>query len=67
MKEMTLLDEAKLVEKAVRVLVRHLGPIEATRFLSLPQAKREESVKRHRAWQGKLNKGRFFAEVFGSK
>jgi hypothetical protein len=67
MKEMTLMDEAKLVEKAVRVLMRHLGPVETTRFLSLIPPKRQESVTRHRAWQAKLNKNAFFDQVFGAQ
>jgi len=51
----------------MKVLMRELGPVETTRFLSLFPAKHTESVKRHRAWQSKLDKAAFSKQVFTSK
>ncbi len=65
MRTATLMDEEQLVAKAVDVLFGQLGPVEASRFLSLPRGKRTESVRRHRSWQAGLDKDRFFNEVFG--
>ena len=64
MKKIKLMDEAKLIEKAVEILMRELGPIESYRFLSLRRGKRMESLKRHRAWQRKLDAKEFFDQVF---
>jgi hypothetical protein len=58
-------DEEQLITKAVEVLVRELGPVEASRFLTLPRKKRMESVKRHRQWQTQLQQDEFFDRVFG--
>jgi hypothetical protein len=59
-------DEEQLITKAVEVLMKALGPIEASRFLTLPKKKRLESVKRHRQWQAQLQKEEFFGRVFGA-
>jgi len=67
MKNAVLMDESKLVKKAVGVLMRDLGPVETTRFLALFPLKRTESVKRHRAWQAKLDKDAFFDKVFAGE
>ena len=67
MKARIFTDEEQLITKAVDVLVKELGPVEASRFLALPKKKRIESVKRHRQWQAKLQKAEFFGRVFGSK
>ena len=64
MKASMFVDEERLVTKAIDVLVKELGPVEASRFLSLPKKKRIESVKRHRQWQAKLKKAEFFDKVF---
>lgn len=64
MSEYTLMNEEQLIEKAVQVLVREFGTVEASRFLTIPQHKREDSVKRHQVWQNQLNKDAFFKEVF---
>ncbi len=64
MKASVLIDEEQLVTKAIEVLVRELGPVEASRFLTLPKKKRVESVKRHRQWQAQLQKGEFFDKIF---
>lgn len=56
--------EEELIEKAVAILMRELGPVETNRFITLPQKKRVESVHRHRQWQKGLNKDEFFREIF---
>ena len=66
MKQGKFLSDEQLVEQAINVLMDKLGPVETTRFLSLPAKKRVDSVKRHRRWQGTLDKERFFDEVFGT-
>ena len=65
MKTSIFTDEEQLITKAVDVLMKELGPIEASRFLTLPKKKRLESVKRHRQWQAQLQKEEFFGRVFG--
>jgi len=67
MKNTVLMDENKLIEKAVGILMCDLGPVETARFLSLFPTKRTESVKRHRTWQSKLDKKIFFRQVFAPK
>ena len=64
MKARLFIDEERLIERAIDVLVKELGPVEASRFLSLPKKKRLESVKRHRQWQAKLKREEFFNRVF---
>jgi hypothetical protein len=64
MKTTKYMDEEKIIKKAMNVLIKELGPVEAIRFLTLPKRKRIESVKRHREWQKLLNKDMFFDEVF---
>jgi len=65
MKQSQFLSEETLVQRAIEVLMDTLGPVETSRFLSLPAKKRVESVKRHREWQSQLEKEHFFNEVFG--
>ncbi|WP_201091491.1 hypothetical protein [Thiocystis minor] len=60
-------DDNALVEKAVTILVRELGSVDAGRFLAMPPRQRMESVKRHQAWQQGLNQTRFFDDVFGDQ
>ena len=67
MKARIFTDEEKLITKAVDVLVKELGPVEASRFLALPKKKRIESVKRHRQWQAQLQHPEFFDRVFGAR
>ncbi len=64
MKTVKYMDEELIIKKAINVLIKELGPIEAIRFISMPKKKRIESVKRHREWQKLLNKAKFFDEVF---
>ncbi|OGW17091.1 MAG: hypothetical protein A3G93_13855 [Nitrospinae bacterium RIFCSPLOWO2_12_FULL_45_22] len=67
MKASVFTDEEQLITKAVDVLVKELGPVEASRFLALPRKKRVESVKRHRQWQAQLQQEEFFDRVFGAQ
>jgi hypothetical protein len=60
-------DEEQLITKAVDVLVKELGPVEASRFLTLPRKKRVESLKRHRQWQAQLQQEEFFDRVFEAR
>lgn len=64
MKQGQYIKEEKLLKKGIDVLMEKLGPVEASRFLSLPVPKRIESVKRHHKWQNKLEKDAFFSDVF---
>ncbi|MHB8335824.1 MAG: hypothetical protein ACYDEE_00205 [Ignavibacteriaceae bacterium] len=59
------ISEEELFNKAIRLLTEKLGPLETSRFLSITSQKRTESVRRHRQWQSKLNKGKLFKEIFG--
>jgi hypothetical protein len=60
-------DEEQLITKAVDVLVKELGLVEASRFLALPKKRRIESVKRHRQWQAQLRQEEFFDRIFGTR
>lgn len=64
MKASTFIDEEQLIAKAVDILVKELGAVEASRFLSLPKKKYIDSVKQHRQWQTQLDKDEFFGKVF---
>jgi hypothetical protein len=64
MTERSLMTEEQLITKAINLLMEKLGPVETSRFLSLPREKRIESVKRHRLWQSRLVKDELFAKVF---
>lgn len=61
------LPEERLVQKALEALMAALGPVEATRFLSLSREGRLESVARHRQWQRSLDRDSFFDNMFGEK
>jgi len=61
------LEEEILIKKAIEVLMKELGPVEAMRFVNMPRKKRLESVRRHREWQKTLNKEQFFKGVLSSK
>ena len=67
MKASVFTDEEQLITKAIEVLVKELGPVEASRFLALPRKKRMESVKRHRQWQAQLQQEEFFDRIFGAR
>ncbi len=61
---MKYMNEDVVIKKAVEVLIKELGPVEAIRFINMPRKKRMESVKRHREWQKTLSKQQFFDKVF---
>jgi len=65
-KEHTYLQEDEMVRRAIDALLRDLGPVETTRFLTLPQRQRIDSVSRHRLWQENLDRDHFFDQVFGT-
>ncbi len=58
------LPEDQLVLKAVEALMSALGPVEATRFLSLARMGRVESVHRHREWQESYDRETLYDQVF---
>lgn len=60
------MDKEVVIKKAIEVLIKELGPVEAIRFITMPKRKRLESVKRHREWQKLLDKAQFFNEVFAT-
>ena len=64
MKSNKYMDEKTVIEKATKVLIKELGPVEAIRFINIPRKKRVESVKRHREWQKLLDKDPFFDQIF---
>lgn len=64
MKGLKYMNEEDVIRKAVDVLIREMGPVDAIRFINIPKKRRMESVKRHREWQKTLNKDKFFDEVF---
>ncbi len=65
MKASIFTDEEQLITKAVEILMKELGPVEASRFLTLPKKRRTDSVKRHRQWQARLHQKELFNRVFG--
>jgi hypothetical protein len=64
MKAAKYMDEELMLKKGIELLIKGLGPLEAMRFMSLSRERKIDSVKRHRAWQKKLDKDQFFKEVF---
>lgn len=58
------MDEEIVIKKAMKVLIKELGPVEAIRFINIPKKKRIESIRHHKEWQKLLNKDKFFDEVF---
>lgn len=64
MKPNEFINEEELFNRAIKILTEKLGPVETSRFLSIVNQKRTESVKRHQLWQSKLNKEKLFKEIF---
>ncbi|MBM3127878.1 MAG: hypothetical protein FJ009_04490 [Chloroflexi bacterium] len=64
MKSQVYLSEDQVVRRALQALMSALGPVETARFLTLPRQRRLESVRRHRQWQARLERTRFFDQVF---
>jgi len=58
------MNEEVVIKKAIEVLIKELGPVEAIRFINIPHRKRMESIKRHRKWQKTLDQSMFFDEIF---
>ncbi len=67
MKTTKYMDEEIMIKKAVKALIRELGPVETIRFINISRKKRIESVRRHREWQSHLDKKEFLDEVFGGE
>ncbi|MCD4739440.1 MAG: hypothetical protein K8R89_09325 [Anaerolineae bacterium] len=61
----TYLQEDELVRRAIAALIRALGPVEATRFLTQPRSQPLDSIQRHREWQETLDPTQFLDQVFG--
>ena len=64
MKQGQFISEEKLLNQIIHILMEKLGSVETNRFLSLPAKKRLESVKRHKILQSKLDKDKFFNNIF---
>ncbi len=64
MRNVKYASDETVVKKAVQVLMKELGPVDAMRFVNMSRKKRMESVKRHREWQKRLSKSKFFDDVF---
>jgi len=64
MTKRALMPEEQLIAMAIDLLMEKLGPVETSRFLSLPREKRIDSVKRHRLWQSRLAKDELFTKIF---
>ncbi|CAD6491155.1 MAG: hypothetical protein ANIMEMIM_00174 [Candidatus Argoarchaeum ethanivorans] len=64
MKNIKYMNEEVVIKKAIEVLIKELGPVEAIRFINIPKRKRMESIKRHRKWQQMLDKSMFFDDIF---
>jgi hypothetical protein len=58
--------EGKMIRRGLEALMAALGPVETVRFLTLPQRRRIESVRRHQQWQASLDQDWFFDQVFGT-
>ncbi len=67
MKSCHVMEEDILVKRGVDALVKKLGAVEARRFLAMAVNRREDSVKRHRNWQSKIDKNAFFDDVFANQ
>jgi len=65
MSNIKYIDEEIMIRKGIKALIDTLGPVEANRFMRMPQKKRIESVRRHREWQQGLDKKDFIDKVFG--
>lgn len=62
----TYLSDDELITRGLDALMQALGPVEATRFLTLSKSRRLESVEQHRRWQEALDVESFFDQVFGA-
>lgn len=62
----TYLSDDEVINRGLEALMKALGPVEATRFLTLSKSRRVESVEQHRQWQETLETDRFFDQVFST-
>ena len=60
MSEHSVMNEEQLIEKAVQLLVREFGSVEASRFLAIPQHKRNDSLKRHQVLAERIGQRNIF-------
>ena len=68
MKAVRYMEEEEVMKRGVEILFRELGPAEASRFINISaKGRRVEGVKRHRAWQAKLDKDVFFEDIFNKE
>ena len=67
MKNAQYMEEEAVIRKGIDLLIRELGPLEATRFVNIPREKKVDGVKRHRKWQEQLKKNEFFDAVFNDQ
>jgi hypothetical protein len=58
------LPKEQLIQRALEALMTSLGPVEATRFLTLAREERLESVIRHQQWQATLDREVFYDAIF---
>ena len=58
--------EEQLIHEALEALTAVLGPLETTRFLTLPREKRVDAIEQHRQWQETLDRDTFYDQVFGT-
>jgi hypothetical protein len=65
MSEHVYLQEEEMIRQAIDALIKNLGPVETTRFLTLPPRRRLDSVSRHRLWQESLDQNQFYDQIFG--
>lgn len=68
MKAVRYMEEQEVMKRGVEILFKELGPAETSRFINISaKGRRVEGVKRHRAWQAKLDKDAFFEDVFNKE
>ena len=63
---MTVTEHTYMHEEELEALMTAFGPLEATRFLTLPRDHTMDAVQRHREWQANLDQQQFFDQVFGA-
>lgn len=58
--ETDAVQEEDMVHRALDALMDALGPVEMTRFITLPRRRLLDSVRRHRQWAGQSGQGLVF-------
>jgi len=64
MRSVKYMEEEAVIKKAMEVLIKELGPVEAIRFINIPRRKGGKRKKAPRMAEI-IRQGRFFKEVFG--